>query len=129
MPEHELVLTARAHIRLLEIVNNWPLRTRGGMKQIGDLGNLLDLTTEETARIGWTPVLDQEGRVQQYRFNGAALVERVLDERQQAALRQMVNADPLPDQVPAWTRQSTDLAEELGDALVGHVITEGTDDD
>lgn len=114
---HKYQVTAHAHIRLLEIVNNWPVRSRGGIRQIEGLGELLDLTPEERERIGWRVRQNTDGSVARITFQRDASIERELNDEQRLMLGRMVTAEPLPLEVPPWSRQNAYTYDLLVNAL------------
>ena len=123
MEKREYRATAQAHARLKQIVDSWPTRTRSGRKTIDALGEIVDFTEDEIKAMAVRNIRDERGVTVGQQFNGAVEIHRIIDVAEQVALRAMVDADPLPDEVPAWTRGTASLYDALMEALdAKHVI-------
>ena len=123
MEKREYRATAQAHARLKQIVDSWPTRTRSGRKTIDALGEIVDFTEDEIKAMAVRNVRDERGVTISQQFNGAVEIHRIIDVAEQVALRGMVDADPLPEDVPGWNRLTYPVQDALIEALdAKHVI-------
>jgi hypothetical protein len=95
-------------VKLLSIVNNWPLHKAGEWKLISALGDALELTDAEREGCQWQEAVVRGQRV--YVYDAGYSVTRTLEPRAREALAQMVQNPP--PEVP-WHRPEFMLYESL----------------
>jgi hypothetical protein len=89
----EIEFAVAEMVRLLTIVNNWPVRKAGEWRLMDALGEKVTLTPEEKEACRWqeVTVADRRG----YQFDGGVSVRRALTDRERATLLTMVQNPPI----------------------------------
>jgi len=107
-------------MRMLSIVNNRPLRTRGEWELADRWARLFELTDDEKLSVDWQEIERNGQRF--YAWRNDATLTRELDDRQRQELCAIV--DNPPDVVP-WTYGEKALHDSIVGKLGGRVLTEG----
>lgn len=107
----EIHLSAGARVKALGIVNNWPANSRGMIKMLDRVAEVLELSEADKTACGWREIHTDGQRFYAYQGQTPTICE--IDDADAQMLRRMIE----PGEHATYTRAEKTILTELESAL------------